>query len=72
MDRRDHIPGWYVFNETNGHYLRGPFVHQESAAAVRHEMESHRPSADWNLQVIELPGTRDRAAERCAATGEGS
>ncbi len=47
-------PGWYVFNETNGQYLRGPYVHAESAGAVRHEMEMCRPSAEWNLQVVEV------------------
>jgi hypothetical protein len=45
-------PGWYVVDRETDMVLRGPYIYQEAAGAVRQEMEYFCPTAKWNLWVI--------------------
>ena len=49
-------PGWYVVNRDDGHVMRGPYEHEETAGAVRAEIErnaTERQRELWNLWVVE-------------------
>jgi hypothetical protein len=35
--------------------IRGPYKHEETAAAVRMELELRHPDREWNLWVVKKP-----------------
>jgi hypothetical protein len=43
--------GWWVFDRETHTVHRGPFDHEETAGAVRLEMEHYEPNKNWNLSV---------------------
>jgi hypothetical protein len=56
-------PGWYVVDHDHeNRVLRGPFRYEETAGAVRQEMEraaSDTQNAKWNLWVTEVKDQSD-------------
>lgn len=46
---------WYVSDRSRGLApVRGPYRHQETAAAVRSELENRHPEREWNLWVTQI------------------
>ena len=63
MDTSNMSPGWYIVDSNNNDYVyRGPYVHEETAAAVRSEME--RGAERRNERAVESGVCAGRAAGR--------
>lgn len=75
--------GWYLWDSDRGEVVRGPFIHAESAVAVRTEIESRTDEGrkSCNLWVVdrgliaawraELASARTKSATRSSAAPKG-
>lgn len=52
VDPKGREPGWYIVCREKKVVYRGPFKHEETAGAVREEMERFRDNATWNLWCV--------------------
>jgi hypothetical protein len=50
VERKKRAAGWYIIDRANGNRcLHGPYRHEETAAAIRHELELSWDEGDeWN------------------------
>ena len=48
-----HEYAYFIKDDNTGIVLRGPYKHEETAGAVRDELEDRYPDKDWNLWVVE-------------------